>query len=117
MVHKTWNDEHSYADADSIVHVQARAFLTLPVFLGPITSTPGPEISAMSVCKTIEPEALRGLSEGQIRQFTIATCTLRLHPCGPETDQAFSRDKCKVDGWPQLIILGCEEFKAYERGC
>ena len=117
MVHKTWNDEHFYADADSIEHVQARAFLTLPVFLSPITSTPAPEISAMSVCKIIDPSALRGLSEGQIRQFNIATCTLRLHPCGPQMDQTFPQDKCKVDGWPRLMMLGCREFKAYERGC
>lgn len=117
MVHKTFDDEDCYADSDSIVHVNAKAFLTLPVFLGPITSNAGPEVAAISVCKTIDPSALRGLSEGQIRQFNIATCTLRLHPYDPETDQPFSEDKHEVDGWPRLMMLGCGEFKAFERGC
>ncbi len=114
MIHKFY-DNDGYRGPDVIKHVQAKAFLTLPVFSGLIASNPGYEVASLSVCKTIDLSALRELSEGQIQQFTLATNILRLHPHGPETTQSSDQNEGEVGDWPQLMMLGSGEVEAYHR--
>ena len=88
-----------------LAHVKVQAFLTLPIMLGPISSNPVPEAAFISVCKTIDPSALKDLSESQRQQFHIATNTLNLRPCDVEEGGAWFTDKDRMrvvhssDGW------------------
>ncbi len=114
-MHKTYVEGDEENHPDTIKHVQAKAFPTLPVFSGPIASNPGYEVASLSVCKTIGLSALRELSEGQIQQFTLATNVLRLHPHDPETTQSSDQNEGEVGDWPQLMMLGSGEVEAYHR--
>ena len=105
--HYDYNDN---MEAVEFNDVHAQAFLTLPVFVGPILSEPAPDKVGISICKTMNPSALSGLSEAQVQQFHIALSTLNVRPHDPDEKLG------KVEEWPHLTMLGCGEFKAYDSG-
>lgn len=88
--------ETAYIDFCDIDHVHAKAFLTLPLLQASISSSPGPEAAYFSICNIIDPSALRGLSESQIRQFKTATNILHLHPYHSEEDEILLEDTLSV---------------------
>lgn len=106
MMSKSY-DYSEYSDDDDFEtdDVQAQAFLTLPVFVGPILSESAPNRVYISTHKTMSPSALSGLSEAQVQQFRIALSTLNLQPYDPDEKAG------KVEEWPQLTMLGFGKFK------
>ena len=117
-------------DIDSI---RAKAFLTLPLVLGPITYDIEPKQVSVSVCKTIPSPVLYGRGDERLRRFNAAMNVLKLRPCnlkeeeeslGEDEEESLGGDMEKSLGedvekslgenekpggskeWPQLMMLG-----------
>ena len=136
-----------------IKHVEAGAYLTLPIMQAPIHSSPGLGTASFAIESVVHPSAQKGLSDGQLRQFRIAANVLRLRlsDCfgsdpveshrnvdvtnragksskiapNPTSDHAQeeasnmgavaeNEEEGKEEMRPQLMILGCGGFRAYQ---
>ena len=124
-------------DIDSI---RAKAFLTLPLVLGPITYGIEPKQVSVSVCKTIPSSVLYGRGDERLRRFNAAMNVLKLRPCnlkeeeeslgedeeeslGGDMEKSLAEDVEKSLGenekpggseeWPQLMMLGYGEVESW----
>ena len=82
MVQKIYN-RHGI----SIEEVNAKAYLTLPLLRTPVSSEPGPGFASFFVSSVLDPSALVGPTEGQLRQLKSATNILNLHVYDPDEDE------------------------------
>lgn len=84
MKHKTYNYYVEHLD-----DVYAEAYLTLPLLHAPISSDPGCGVACFSVSSVLNPSALVGPTEDQLRKFKLAANTLELHVYNP--DEKYTR--------------------------
>lgn len=66
--------------------VYARAYLTLPLLHAPMSSDSGPGVISFSVSSALNPSALVGPTEDQLRKFKLAANTLELHVYIPDEE-------------------------------
>ena len=74
MMHKTYNYYVEYLE-----DVYARAYVKLPLLPAPTSSNPGHGVASFSVSSVLNPSALVGPTEDQLREFKLAANTLELH--------------------------------------
>ncbi len=106
----------------SIDSVRAKAFLTLPLVLEPITYDASPRHVSVSVCKTIPLSLLHGQGDERLRRFNAAMNALSLRPCGlKEEEESLGDDEDETGGnsdeWPQLMMLGYGKCESWYNGC
>ena len=92
LTHKSYQCDYGDGVAFGIDSVQAKAFLTLPLVLGPIKCDPGPQRASISVCKTIP---LAALVDERVQMFKVALNVLGLRPCGLDEVESFEEDESK----------------------
>ncbi len=91
MIHKSY-DQHN----NDIKVVIAKAYLTLPLLIAPISSNPAPGSAIFSVGSTLNPAALIGPTEDQLLHFTIASNVLKLRIYDPNEDETAPEDEPSV---------------------
>ena len=110
MLHKIFDysryrDFGDLSDVD-IYHVQAQAFLTVPLPLGPIASKPSPHLTCFSIYDTINPSKIKRLYQAPLQKFKVAAKALNLYPYDRDWDETWS----ELDGHDYMF----DQFSSHE---
>ena len=101
MIQKFYASSESF-DVD-IEHVEAKAYLTLPLVHVPMSSNPGLRAASFSINSILNPSVLMGPTEAQLRQFTDAANILNLHRYDPDEDETVFQYRHKTYQFPSWL--------------